>query len=147
MVPQVIPGMVTQFVPGLVPQFVSTESDQQSVGKPLIQLANSHVEARHTGLPSVTYALPPQTVVSRMNDLKISIGTPQLVQKPVYAEKRDQSAKTEGRDLTTRDSHGLSATPRVSDRGFLVKLCRKSATPHPPHPRKRKEEKQQLKNK
>lgn len=138
MVPQVIPGMVTQFVPGLVSQFASTASDQQSVGKPLIQLANSHVEARHIGLPSVTYGLPPQTVVSRMNDLKISIGTPQLVQKPVSAEKRDQSAQTEGRDLTARDSHGLSATPRVSDRGFLVKLYRKSAIPPPPKTEGRK---------
>lgn len=138
MVPQVIPGMVTQFVPGLVSQFASTASDQQSVGKPLIQLASSHVEARHTELPSVTYALPPQTVVSRMNDLKISIGTPQLVQKPVSAEKRDQSAQTESRDLTARDSHGLSATPRVSDRGFLVKLYRKSANPPPPKTEGRK---------
>lgn len=138
MVPQVIPGMVTQFVPGLISQFASTASDQQSVGKPLIQLANSHVEARHTGLPSVAYGLPPQTVVSRMNDLKISIGTPQLVQKPVSAEKRDQGAQTEGRDLTARDSHGLSATPRVSDRGFLFKLYRKSAIPPPPKTEGRK---------
>lgn len=139
MVPQVIPGVVTQFVPGLVSQFASTTSDQQSVGKPLIQRANSHVEARHTGLPSVTYGLPPQTVVSRMNDLKISIGTPQLVQKAVYVEKRDQSAQTvERRDLTTRDNHGLTATPTVSDRGFLVKLCRKSAIPPPPKTEGRK---------
>ena len=114
MVPQVFTGLVIA-QPGLGRQFVTTASDQQSLGKPLVQLPSSHVEARHTRLPFVTPAMPPQTVVSRMNDLKISGGTSQLLQKPVYAEKRDQSAQTvEGRGLLTCDSHSLPAAASVS---------------------------------
>lgn len=118
MVPQVFTGMVIA-QPGLGRQFVPTASDQPIVGKPLVQLPSSHVEARHTGLP----------FVSRMKDLKISAGTSQLLQKPVYAEKRDQSAQTvEGRGLLTCDSHGLPAAASVSGRGFLLKLCREAET-------------------
>ena len=128
MVPQVFTGMVIA-QPGLGRQFVTTAPDQQSLGKPLVQLPSSHVEARHTGLPFVTTAMPPQTVVSRMNDLKISGGTSQVLQKPVYAEKRDQSAQTvEGRGLLTCDSHGLPAAASVSGRGFLLELYREAET-------------------
>lgn len=128
MVPQVFAGMVVA-QPGLGRQFVPTASDQQSVGKPLVQLPSSHVEARHTGLPFVTPAMPSQTMVSRLNDLKISGGTSQLLQKPVYAEKRDQSAQTvEGRGLLTCGSQGLQAAASVSCRGFLLELCREVET-------------------
>ena len=128
MVPQVFTGMVIA-QPGLGRQFVTTASDQQSLGKPLVQLPSSHVEARHTGLPFVTTVMPPQTVVSRINDLKISGGTSQVLQKPVYAEKRDQSAQTvEGRGLLTCDSHGLPAAASVSGRGFLLELYREAET-------------------
>ena len=123
MVPQMVQGMVLdQRV--LVPKFVSTTSDQQGLGKSVFHLTNDHVEARHTGLPLVTHAVP-QTGVSsiltpQMNSLKISKGPPQ---QSVFAERRDQSAQTDDK------SHGLTATASVSDSElFLVKLQRKVAS-------------------
>lgn len=125
------PIMVSQMVQGmvldqrvLVPKFVSTASDQQGLGKSVFHLSNGHVEARHTGLPLVTHVVPQtgvsSTLTPQMNSLKISKGPPQ---QPVFAEKRDQCARTD------QESHGLKATASVSDSElFLVKLQRKAAS-------------------
>ena len=93
---------------------------------------NGLVEARHTGLPFATHVVQ-QTMVSSnltpsMNKLKISLENPQLLQKQVNTEKRDQSAQTvECIGRSPHDSHGRSETASVSNRRFLVELCRGTA--------------------
>ncbi|XP_073227617.1 uncharacterized protein [Porites lutea] len=80
---------------------------------------NGLVEARHTGLPFVTHAVQ-QTMVSSsltpsMNKLKISLENPQLLQKQVNTEKRDQSAQTvECIGRPPHDSHGRSETASLA---------------------------------